>query len=121
MPAPASTALSGLMDQIESELNADVDRPCCVHRLYESLARSTRAGEDPDQLLSTVQDAADELTRQGRARKEAISAVAIGVHCQDTVYWSVRSPNRALQDFGPEYESPTILRRLASHIQCHGL
>ena len=111
-------SLTDLMVQIESELNADIDRPCCVHRLYESVAR---AGENSEELLSTVQDAADELTRRGRARQEAISAVAIGVHCQDTVYWSIRSPNHALQEFGPEYESPTILRRLASHIQCHGL
>jgi hypothetical protein len=121
VPASATPSLSVLMDQIESELNADVDRPCCVHRLYESLVRSGRSGEDSDQLLSAVQDAADELTRRGRARQEAISAISIGVHCQDTVYWSIRSPNHALQEFGPEYESPTVLRRLASHIRCRGL
>ncbi len=121
MSGPATPSRSQLMDQIETTLNADLDRPCCIHRLYESVAEPFRQGEILDSLLSTVEGAAEELARRGRARSEAISAVSIGVHCQDTVYWSVRSPNQTLRDFGPEYDSPMILRRLASHIRCHGL
>jgi len=95
-------------------------RPWCVHRLYEELVAPASA-RPRDDMLAVTRDAAEELVREGRAQREFVSATAIGVQCEDSLYWSFDSDRHHLAEFGPEYESPTILRRLASHIQCHGL
>jgi hypothetical protein len=108
------------MDRIETTLEESPDRPWCVHRLYEeTLTVSPTVGREG--MLSLTQQAADDLVSAGRAYREFVSAVGIGVHCEDSLYWSHDSEKRTLAEFGPEYESPTILRRLASHFQCHGL
>jgi hypothetical protein len=107
-------------DRIEAALNARTQRPWCVHRLCDEVVSPIAPPGDSD-LLEVTKRAADELYRAGRARSEPVSALTIGVHCQDWVYWSALSPKSTLAEFGPEYESPTILYRLASHFQCHGL
>ncbi|MFY9717384.1 MAG: hypothetical protein WAK40_05565 [Thermoplasmata archaeon] len=111
---------SQLSSRIESTLNSDPERPWCVHRLYEELVAAREPG-NREVLLEATQRAADALVVNGKAHREFVSAIGIGVHCEDALYWSKRSIKRSLADFGPEYESPTILRRLASHFQCHGL
>jgi hypothetical protein len=111
---------SALPARIEETLNEEPEKPWCVHRLYETLVARTAPGDREEGLRETRQ-AADQLSQEGRVRREAVSAVSIGVHCEDSLYWSVRSPKRRLEEFGPEYEAPTILHRLASHMQCHGL
>ena len=116
----ATVSLSALSAQIDEALNGDLARPWCVHRLYEVLLAGAAVGAR-DGLLEVTQRAADELVHQGRARKEYVSAITIGVHCEDSLYWSSRSEAQRLSDFGPEFESPTVLRRLASHFQCRGL
>ena len=116
----AAVSLSPLATQIDAALNEDVDRPWCVHRLYESLVSGHTAG-NRDNMLEVTQRAAEELVRIGRARREYVSAIGIGVHCEDSLFWSVRSAHSHLSEFGPEYESPTILHRMASHFQCRGL
>jgi|HubBroStandDraft_1064217.scaffolds.fasta_scaffold02285_7 hypothetical protein len=115
-----SVSVPALKDQIEATLDADPDRPWCVHRLYEELVATAIPGGREDMLVLT-QTAADDLVMEGRAHREFVSAVGIGVHCEDSLYWSPESEKRTLADFGPEYESPRILRRLGSHFQCHGL
>jgi hypothetical protein len=117
VPLPLTASL---IDRIEITLNETPERPWCIHRLYEELVQADRPGERDDGLLET-QVAADELVRAGRAAGEKVSAVSIGVHCQDSLYWSTLAGKERLEQFGPEYESPTILRRLASHMYCHGL
>ncbi len=112
--------LSKRAAQIDSALKADVERPWCVHRIYEELFQTPDATSRDDLLVAT-QRAAEELVVAGSARKESISAFSIGVHCEDTLYWSVETDKRKLADFGPEYEWPTVLQRLGSHIQCRGL
>jgi hypothetical protein len=112
--------LPGLKDRIEQALDRTPDRPWCVHRLYEELVAGPANGSR-DALLDVTRQAAEELVVEGRARREFVSAIAIGVHCEDALYWTRDSDHRRLADFGPEYESPTVLRRLAAHIQCHGL
>ncbi|HTT25455.1 MAG TPA: hypothetical protein VMH90_00635 [Thermoplasmata archaeon] len=107
-------------DRIEAALNARSERPWCVHRLCDEIVRPIAPVGDVD-LLEVTKRAADELSRSGRARLEPVSALTIGVHCEDWVYWSTLSPKASLAEFGPEYESPAILYRLASHFQCHGL
>jgi hypothetical protein len=109
-----------LSERIERTLNETPDLPWCIHRLYEELlqAHDPRGRED---LLLETQHAADSLVRAGRAGGETVSAVSIGVHCQDSMYWSTLAGKQRLEQFGPEYESPTILRRLAAHMYCHGL
>ncbi len=72
-------------------------------------------------MLEVTRRAADDLVTEGRAQREFVSAIGIGVQCEDSLYWSAGCRKRTLADFGPEYESPTVLRRLASHFQCHGL
>jgi hypothetical protein len=114
----ADAHLEELMREIQRTLDADPEHPWCIHRLYEELLSDAPRGE---RVLELTERAADSLAEAGRARREAISAMTIGVHCQDCLYWSVRSPNARLSDFGPDYESPRILRRLASHFECHGL
>jgi len=116
----AAVSLSALATQIDSALSGDLDRPWCVHRLYEELLAAP-GGASQDHMLVATQQAADELVAAGRARREYVSATAIGVHCEDALYWSARSERLQLIEFGPEFESPTLLRRLASHVQCHGL
>jgi hypothetical protein len=109
-----------LKERIETVLEKTPNRPWCVHRLYEELV-ATGSPSARDDGLRVTQLAAEDLVVEGRARREFVSAVGIGVHCEDSLYWSLESKHRTLADFGPEYESPTILRRLASHFQCHGL
>ena len=72
-------------------------------------------------MLALTQNAAEELVREGRVCREYVSTVGIGVHCEDSLYWLPLVGRTCLADFGPEYESPVILQRLASHFQCHGL
>jgi len=109
-----------LSDRIYETLAAEPDRPWCVHALYESLLASP-SDQRRDELLLETQRAAEALVADGRARREFVSAVGIGVHCEDSVYWTPGAGKATLAEFGPEYESPAILHRLASHIRCHGL
>ena len=120
MDATGSDPLPGLIDRIESTLDADPEQPWCVHRLSEALLGDD-GDERRDARIDEAQQAADRAVGLGRARREYVSAISIGVHCEDAVYWSSRSPKRQLAEFGPEYEAPTVLHRLASHVRCHGL
>ncbi len=120
VPTRDAVSLASLMDQIEVALNETPYRPWCIHRLYEELAPSHEP-KSREGLVQMMERAADEVTRSGRAQHEPVSAIAIGVHCQDSLYWSAHSEKHSLEEFGPEYESPTILRRLASHFECRGL
>jgi len=115
-----TVSVSSLATRIDAALNGDVDRPWCVHRLYEELLATPGPATREDMLVLT-QRAAEELVSAGRAQREYVSTSAIGVHCEDILYWSVRADRQKLSDFGPEFESPTVLRRLASHFQCRGL
>ncbi len=115
-----SPGISELKDQIEARLEETPDRPWCVHRLYENLLASSSPGGREDMLALTLK-AADDLVMEGRAHREFVSAIGIGVHCEDSLYWSPSAGRQTLAEFGPEYESPWILQRLASHFQCHGL
>jgi hypothetical protein len=115
-----TVSMPDLKEQIEDKLQVTPERPWCVHRLYEELL-ATQAPGGREDMLALTQKAADDLVMQGRAHREYVSAVGIGVHCEDSLYWSAGSSKKNLVDFGPEYESPTVLRRLASHFQCHGL
>ena len=101
-------------------LNEPPLRPWCVHRLYETLVARRQQG-DRDDLLLVTEQAADQLFHEGAAAREYVSAATIGVHCQDSLYWSISAEKHRLSDFGPEYESPTVMRRLGSHIRCSGL
>lgn len=109
-----------LEEQIESSLNQDPERPRCVHGLYEELL-APGSQDDRDDLLDLTRQAAEDLVERGLARRRYISAIAIGAHCEDSVYWSAQSPHRELEEFGPEFEQLAVARRLASHFQCHGL
>jgi hypothetical protein len=120
MPNATASTPPSLPLRIEATLNDAPYRPWCVHRLYEELIPAS-VPSDRDGLLSQTQRAADALVLEGRAVRETVSALAIGVHCEDSLYWSPNAEKTRLEDFGPEYESPTILRRLASHMYCHGL
>ncbi|HXQ79452.1 MAG: hypothetical protein WB788_06495 [Thermoplasmata archaeon] len=116
----ARATVSPLALRIDAALNQDLDRPWCVHRLYEELPLPPVPESREDKLIIT-QRAADELVTVGRAQREYVSATAIGVHCEDVLYWSTKARRVHLADFGPEFESPTVLQRLASHFQCRGL
>jgi len=109
-----------LRERVRATLEQEPFRPWCVHGLYEELADMLGL-MDRDAMLMRTQLAADELAADGEFCREAIRAYTIGVECQDTLYWSKRSGNAKLEEFGPDYESPTILRRLGAHFQCHGL
>jgi hypothetical protein len=109
-----------LLEKIEAALDANPGVPWCMHRIYEEVVTPELIG-GRDSLLDLTERAANILVQQGRAQYEAVSTLAIGVHCQDSVYWSVHSGKKRLEEFGPEYESPRVLRRLASHMLCHGL
>jgi len=116
----ATVDLSDLALTIDSLLEGDLDRPWCVHRLYEALLPLVGAARRED-MLSATQRASDDLVAIGKARREYVSAIAIGVHCEDALYWSARSEHQRLEEFGPEFEPPAVLRRLAAHFQCRGL
>jgi hypothetical protein len=117
----ATASLSELASRIDSALQSDVERPWCVHRLYEELLLSIAPESSRDDLLLLTQRSADELVALGLARREYVSAISIGVHCEDSLYWSSQSQKLRLADFGPDYEWPTVLQRLGSHFRCHGL
>jgi hypothetical protein len=115
IPAPEE-----LVARIQTMLDTDPPRPWCVHRIRDQVA-SDRDELADQELLFESRRAADLLVATGQARRESVSALAIGVHCEDSVYWSARSSCLALEEFGPDYEVPAILHRLASHFECHGL
>jgi hypothetical protein len=114
-PAPG-----GLEAQIESSLNDSPDRPICVHGLYETVKDA-----DPtvarDQMVEQVRAAAEHLVQEGHAHHAFVSAIAIGAHCEDAVFWSAHSRHHLLEEFGPEFDQIAVARRLASHFECHGL
>jgi len=112
--------VSGLKDQIVASLNDSPDRPICVHGLYESLKEGS-PGAGRDDMVERVRRAAEHLVQEGQAHRAFVSAIAIGAHCEDEVFWSARSPYRTLEDFGPEFDQLAVARRLASHFECHGL
>jgi hypothetical protein len=112
--------LATLRERIEAALAEEPLRPWCVHRLYEDLTDPDGRWDREHGLFQT-QYAADVLASEGRVRRESVSAVTIGVQCQDTVYWSLHSECERLEEFGPDYETPAILHRLGAHFQCHGL
>jgi len=115
-----TVSVPDLKVRIETALEETPYRPWCVHRLYEAIVAP--GGPDArEDMLELTQRAAEELVREGLAQREFVSAIGIGVHCEDSLYWSRESEKRTLADFGPEYESPTVLQRLASHFQCRGL
>jgi hypothetical protein len=119
-PAADDGSIPPLRDRIQATLEQEPYRPWCVHGLSEELADPGGFG-DRDELLMRTQLAADELAANGVLRREEISAIAIGVHCQDTLYWSKRAAMDRLDDFGPDYENPALLHRLGAHFRCHGL
>lgn len=119
-PVARDEPMAALMDHIQQALDETPFRPWCIHRIGDEIV-APEIPQERDGLLRLSEQLADELARDGRARREAVSALSIGVHCQDSLYWSVRADPRSLEEFGPEYESPTILHRLASHMYCHGL
>lgn len=112
--------MAALMDRIQLALDEPPFRPWCMHRICDEIV-APQIPQERDGLLRLSEQLADELAREGRAQHESVSALSIGVHCQDSLYWSTRAEQRTLEEFGPEYESPTILHRLASHMVCHGL
>ncbi|HEV8050316.1 MAG TPA: hypothetical protein VGP88_06960 [Thermoplasmata archaeon] len=109
-----------IRERVRATLGQEPFRPWCVHGLYEELTDLVGL-VDREGMLMRTQLAADELAAGGEIHREAIHAYTIGVECQDTLYWSKQSGIDKLEGFGPDYESPTILRRLGAHFQCHGL
>jgi hypothetical protein len=120
MASAVKTPKVDLALRVQQALDRDPDRPMCIHRLYEEVIAPVHEGA-LEPMLDVTQRIADEVVARGRARKESVSALSIGVHCEDCMYWSMRSSRTRLEDFGPAYESPAILNRLASHFRCHGL
>lgn len=120
MASSATSEPPALRARVEGLLDSDLDRPWCVHRLYEELYDERTRGNREEDLRATER-AADALVDARRARREVISATSIGIHCEDSLYWSARSGRSSLGEFGPEFESPAILRRLGSHLFCRGL
>jgi hypothetical protein len=114
------SSISALRARIQATLDQEPFRPWCVHGLYEELTDPDGHADREDGLMRT-QLAADELAANGELHREEISAVTIGVQCQDTLYWSKRAAMDRLEEFGPDYESPAILRRLGAHFLCRGL
>ncbi len=115
-----TAVMEGLMAEISAAVETDLARPWCIHRLYEEVV--SPSGRFPlDDLLLKTELAANQLAARGELRAEPISTVSIGVHCQDSLYWSVHAAPGRLEEFGPEYESPRVLYRLASHFRCQGL
>jgi hypothetical protein len=118
--ASADASLDSLRQRIEGALGEEPFHPWCVHRLYEELM-APEGVVDREHGLMRTQYTADMLANEGRVRRESVSAVTIGVHCQDTLYWSTESECARLEEFGPDYEPARILHRLGAHFQCHGL
>jgi len=115
-----SESLSPLASRIDAALTSDLERPWCVHRLYEEVTCAQGLGSRDDVLVLTER-AAEEVVAAGRAQREFISATGIGVHCEDSLFWSTEAHRTQLTDFGPEYDSVTVMRRMASHFRCRGL
>jgi hypothetical protein len=113
-------AVDGLKEQIEANLNDSLERPICVHGLMETIKQSAPSATRAD-LVESVRAAAEDLVQEGHAQHAYVSAIAIGAHCEDEVFWSARSPFLHLEEFGPEFEQLAVARRLASHFECHGL
>jgi hypothetical protein len=115
-----ATGVEVLQEQIEASLNESLERPICVHGLYETVKDADPAAPRDD-LVERVRSAAENLVREGHAQHAYVSAIAIGAHCEDEVFWSSRSPCQRLEEFGPEFDPLAVARRLASHFECHGL
>jgi hypothetical protein len=112
--------VAGLQDQIETTLDDSPDRPICVHGLYETLKDGEVTGKR-EEVVELLRSAAENLVREGHAHHAFVSAIAVGAHCEDEVFWSAHSPHHHLEEFGPEFEPYAVARRLASHFECHGL
>jgi hypothetical protein len=115
-----TVAIAHLQDQVEATLNESPDRPICVHGLFETLKETEPSGPR-EQVVELLRKAAENLVRDGQAQHAFVSAIAVGAHCEDEVFWTSRSPFRRLEEFGPEFEPFAVARRLASHFECHGL
>jgi len=109
-----------MRERIETAVNEKPYEPWCVHRLHEELSEPDVI-TDREHMPMVTQLAADQLAAAGRLEREEVNAITIGVHCQDTLYWSTRAGMTRVEQFGPDYESPAVLRRLGAHFRCHGL
>jgi len=117
---PRPLEFADLQTRVEATLNDSPDRPICVHGLFETLQEPEPTGPR-EEVVELVRRAAENLVRDGQAQHAFVSAIAVGAHCEDEVFWSSRSPFRRLEEFGPEFEQFAVARRLASHFECHGL
>jgi hypothetical protein len=113
--------LAPVVSRIAHAIEADQERPWCVHRIYEEVLKPWKTTGGRDNMLSLAREAIDELVRRGAVRSEPISAISIGAHCDDLLIWSPHSSAKHLSDFGPDYEVPRVLQRLVSHLECQGL
>ncbi|MGA8275148.1 MAG: hypothetical protein WB789_01055 [Thermoplasmata archaeon] len=109
-----------LKEQIEANLNDSLDRPICVHGLYKTI-KEADPGTHRDDLAEGVRAAAEDLVQEGHAQHAYVSAIAIGAHGEDEVFWSSHSPHQHPEEFGPEFEQLSVARRLAALFECHGL
>ena len=120
-PTPADALLASLRAGVEASIAEEPLQPWCVHRLTETLQDPTGNEEERERQLMITQLAADQLAAEGKLMRASVNAVALGVHCEDVLYWSPKAGFDRVAQFGPDYEEMAVLRRLGSHFRCHGL
>ncbi|HKV90137.1 MAG TPA: hypothetical protein VJQ43_02955 [Thermoplasmata archaeon] len=120
-PSPADSVLASLRAGVDASVSGEPLEPWCVHRLAETLQDPTGNEAEREQQLMVTQLAADQLAAEGKLKRASVNAIALGVHCEDVLYWSPKTGFDRVAEFGPDYEEMALLRRLGAHFRCHGL
>ena len=107
----AEESLDSLMTKLQSQVDANPDRPWCVHEMYDAVG-SHVVGED---MLVETQRALNHLARNGRIHSSGMIVERSEGVCDDWFYWSTKAAKDDLGDFGPKWRFPALSEKIQSH------
>ena len=107
----AAASLDQLMANLQNHLDANPERPFCVHEMFDAVG-SHHLGED---MLVETQHSLNHLARLGRIRTSGMMVERSEGVCDDWFYWSTKSPHKHLDEFGPKWQFPALSDKIKEH------